>query len=217
MLSAYLHTLATDDAGQEEPAVTRDRLKDRFPKGATRRMTQLGMLVGSVLEPLHPGEFDTVVYASEFAESRALEGYLDSFPGPSPTLFQTSIHPSAVQQFLIQRQQPVRTFFPMTGRAQLVARALQTALLAETPRTVLCGGEECGTWLLQAGAASPRAFAFAVALSSDPNGALGKLQWTPSADSRGELTLAHFFDALRNRESLDLAPCAGARLTLSWN
>lgn len=216
MLTGYIQKVTTEDPGPEDPAGTRDRLKDRFPRGATRRMTQLGLLIGAVLEPLNPGERDTLIYASEYAESRALEGYLDSFPGPSPTLFQTSIHPSAVQQFLIQRQQPVRTFFPMTGATHLVAQALQTALLADTPRSLVCGGEERGTWLLDNAAASPRTFAFGLALTHDPAEAIGKLTLEPSDSAGGELRLPRFFDALRQREALALSPAAGLWLTLSW-
>lgn len=217
MLTAYIHFLTTDDAGAEEPGVSRDRLKDRFPKGATRRMTQLGMLVSAALEPHKPAQNDTLIYASEYAESRALEGYLDSFPSASPTLFQTSIHPSAVQQGMIQRLQPIGAFFPMTGRKQLVAHALQTALLAETPRVILCGGEERGTWLLENGVASDRAFAFALTLTREPTGAMGKISLAPSSAPDGELTLPRFFDALQRRESLDLAPAAGVRLILTWS
>jgi len=216
MLAAYIHAVATDDPGAEEPAGTRERLKDRFPRGATRRMTQLGLLMGAVLDPLRLTEMDTVVYASEFAESRALEGFLDSFPSASPTLFQTSIHPSAVQQWLIQRQQAVRTFFPMTGGPHLVAQALQVALLADTPRSIFCGGDERGTWLLEAGAASMRTFAFALALSRDPLGAMGEIKLAPSDHASGDLSLQRFFDALQGRESLALSPTAGLWLTLDW-
>lgn len=216
MLTAYIHTVMTEDPGLEEPAGTRDRMKDRFPRGATRRMTQLGLLIGAVLDPLGLSEMDTVIYASEFAESRALEGFLDSFPSASPTLFQTSIHPSAVQQWLIQRQQAVRTFFPMTGGPHLVAQALQVALLADTPRSILCGGDERGTWLLEAGAASTRTFAFALALSHEPTGAVGEIQLAPTEHPSGELSLQRFFDALKNREPLALAPTAGLWLTLTW-
>src|SRR5215212_2693920 len=113
MLERYLHALSVCDAATEDPAITRERLKDRFPRGATRRMTQLGLLVGAALDELTPRADDTVVYASAFAETRALEGYLDSFPSASPTLFQTSIHPSAVQQALIGRQHAVGEFFPL--------------------------------------------------------------------------------------------------------
>src|SRR6185503_12778557 len=178
MLETYLHALSCADAGIEEPAATRERLKDRFPRGATRRMTQLGMLVGTALEDIRPRAGDALVYASVFAETRALESYLDSFPSASPTLFQTSIHPSAVQQMLIGRQHPVGEFFPVTGRAYLVANAIQAAALCTAPRVLLCGGEERGTWLLEHRVASDRTFAFALALGGARDGALARFSLT---------------------------------------
>lgn len=179
-------------------------------------MTQLGLLLGHVLGKLAPGENDTLVYASVYAESRALEDYLVSFPAASPTLFQTSIHPSAVQQALIARQQPVRQFFPHTGRAQLVAHALQSALLATTPRSILCGGEERGTWLREHGAASDSSFAFALALTTESTGALGTLSLAPSERDEGELTLPDFFAALAERRSLHQPVAPGLLLRLNW-
>ncbi len=217
MLERYLTALHTEDASLEEPAATRERLKDHFQKNASRRMTQLGLLVGAALEPLAPAEDDTLVYASGFAETRALEGYLDSFPAPSPTLFQTSIHPSAVQQALIARQQAVREFFPLTGGACLCAQALQVALLANSPRTILCGGEERGTWLLASGLSSPRSFAFALALSAYPGGALARLALNPeTGPANASLTLTEFFDLLLARRSFDAAVSPSLRLTLAW-
>jgi hypothetical protein len=115
----FLGLLSTDEAGDEAPAAIRERLKAHFPPGATRRMTTLGMLVGGALSRLEPAEGDAVVYATGYSESRTLEAYLDSFPTPSPTLFQTSIHPSAVQQLMIARQQPVREFMPLSGGRSL--------------------------------------------------------------------------------------------------
>jgi hypothetical protein len=219
MLERWITALHTEDPGLEEPAATRDRFKERFPKNATRRMTQLGLLVGSTLEPLGLTENDTLVYASGYAETRALESYLDSFPGASPTLFQTSIHPSAVQQALIVRQQAVKQFFPMTGGAFLPAQAMQVALLAETPRTILCGGEERGTWLLENKSASDRAFAFAVALSTSPEGAIARLA-LDHVDAGTEedirFTLADFFDVLHTRRSFDGLMAPSRRLTLDW-
>lgn len=218
MPERYLQALSVADVGLEEPAVTRERLKERFPRGATRRMTQLGLLVGAALEDLAPRPEDAVVYASAYAETRALEGYLDSFPGASPTLFQTSIHPSAVQQALIARQQPVEEFFPLTGRAHLVAHAMQAALLCPASRVLLCGGEERGTWLLERKAASDRSFAFALALTRAPAGALARV----SLESCGpelavsELTLPQFFDALRDRRALEGVAAPGLRLQLMW-
>ena len=225
MPELFIQALRTDDAAAEDPAATRERLKEIFPKLASRRMTQLGLSLGSTLLPLNPAETDTVIYASEYAETRALEGYLDSFPSASPTLFQTSIHPSAVQQALIGRQQPIREFFPITGSGHLVVRALQTAALATSPRVLLCGGEERGTWLLERGTASPRTFAFTLALSRETTpSALGRITLAPanasatatSSDATA-LPLVGFFNALHERRPLDLAAAPGVRLTLVWS
>jgi hypothetical protein len=216
MVERYLQAVHCEQPGLEEPAATRERLRDSFPRGATRRMTQLGLLLGNVLNKLSPGEDDTLVYASVYAESRALEEYLVSFPGASPTLFQTSIHPSAVQQAMIARQQPVRQFFPHTGRAQLVAHALQSALLATTSRSILCGGEERGTWLRESKAASETTFAFALSLTRESEGALGTLALEPIDHEDGELSLSDFFAALTERRALNQAAAPGCLLTLKW-
>lgn len=218
MLERFVHALHTDDAGPEDPAATRDRLRDAFPRGATRRMTQLGLLVGSLLQRLDPNENDTVVYASRYAETRALEGYLDSFPLPSPTLFQTSIHPSAVQQALIGRQQPLRRFFPLTGDAHLAAQSLLAAALPANGRTILCGGEERGTWLLEAGSASDRTIAFAVALSPDPAGAVARLRIDPSdtLPAPPALSFPGLFDHLHARRAFACALPGGGRILLDW-
>jgi len=217
MLERHLHAIRTESAGLEAPAATRERLREVFPPGATRRMTQLGLLLGSVLDGLMPEGDDTLVYASAYAESRTLEGYLASFPTPSPTLFQTSIHPSAVQQVLIARQRAVRDFFPLTGGPRLVANAVQAALLAPTQRAILCGGEERGTWLLERGIASSESFAFALALSQEPAGANGALTLTQTDDEGGQLTLPEFFSALHLRTRLHQPAAPGLMLTLQWN
>lgn len=218
MLERYLQALSVEDVGLEDPAATRERVKDRFTRGATRRMTQLGMLIGVALDQLGPNKDDTVVYASEYSETRALEGYLDSFPTASPTLFQTSIHPSAVQQALIGRQQPVGEFFPLTGRSQLVAQAFQTALLSTAPRVLVCGGEERGTWLLEQRAASDRTFAFALALGVEPEGALARvsLQAVDPEIPAVAFGLPEFCDVLRARQSLAVVAAPGLRFRLAW-
>jgi hypothetical protein len=229
MPELFVQALHTDAAGAEEPAATRERLKETFPKLSSRRMTQLGLVLGHTLLPLAPAENDTLIYASEYAETRALEGYLDSFPSASPTLFQTSIHPSAVQQALIGRQQPVREFFPVTGHDHLVVRALQTALLAQTPRVLFCGGEERGTWLLERGTASDRTFAFTLALTRHAASAVGCISLSNTEnltasstakspeDPAAVLSLPDFFDALHARRSLDHVAAPGVRLNLSWS
>ena len=217
MIERYLQSLSVADASQEDLAGTRERLKDRFPRGSTRRMTQLGLLVGAALDELSLQAGDTIVYASAFAESRALESYLDSFPTASPTLFQTSIHPSAVQQALINRQHPVEEFFPLTGRAHLVTHAIQTAVLSPAPRVLLCGGEERGTWLLERGIASDRSFAFALALTEDASDALARVALTSTSETDAiDFTLPEFFDALVARRAIDCVGAPGLRLTLRW-
>jgi hypothetical protein len=217
MLERHFHTVRTEAPGLEEPAGTRERLRDAFPRGATRRMSQLGMLLGSVLGDCGPTGEDTIVYASAYAETRALEAYLASFPTPSPTLFQTSIHPSAVQQVCVARQLPVRAFFPHAGGAQLVAHALRTAMLAPSHRTLLCGGEERGTWLLERGHASAETFAFAVALSRERAGAVGTLSLEATGDEDGELALPRFFSALHQRRPLAQRAAPGLTVTLKWH
>lgn len=243
MLERWITALHTEDPGLEEPAATRDRFKARFPRNATRRMTQLGMLVGSTLEPLKLTENDTLVYASAYAETRAIEGYLDSFPSASPTLFQTSIHPSAVQQALIVNQQPVREFFPLTGGAHLPAQALEVALLASDAvasslastaparvpgRAILCGGEERGTWLLENKSASERAFAFALALSTSSDGAIGRITLDHLADTGSThaatdtaacvpFSLPDLFDVLHARRPFEGNIAPSRRLTITWS
>jgi hypothetical protein len=216
MIERYLQRLTTDDADSETPAQTRDRLKAQFAPGATRRMTTLGLLVGSVLQPLEPGEDDSLVYASGYAESCALESFLDSFPTPSPTLFQTSIHPSAVQQLMIGRQKPVRTFLPLSGGALLAFHALRTSFGAPAPRSILCGGEEKGTWLLDYGLASDRTFAFAAAFSDAANSeTLAAVRLVPEACA-GSMGIATLFDLLHLRRPFDGPVAPGWRLSLAW-
>jgi hypothetical protein len=216
MIERWIQAANTDDAGGEGPAATRNRLKGRFPAGATRRMTTLGMLVGSSLAELVPGEDDAVVYASGYAESCALEGFLDSFPTPSPTLFQTSIHPSAVQQLMIGRQTAVHEFLPHSGSRLIAFQALRSALLSDAPRVLLCGGEERGTWLLDHGLASDRTFGFALSLCREKGErAIGRVRLV-RANGDGELGLAAFFDVVRSRAPYGgfVAPCW--RLELEW-
>lgn len=218
MVERYIQALSTEEASNEDLAGTRERLKDRFPRGSTRRMTQLGLLIGTALDDLSPESNDTVVYASAYGESRALEGYLDSFPSVSPTLFQTSIHPSAVQQALINRQLPIAEFFPLTGRAHLVVHAFQTALLSAAPRVLLCGGEERGTWLLDRGIASDRTFALALALTSSPENALARISLVemPAETKAIDFTLPELFDAVVARRSVDCVGAPGIRIILQW-
>ena len=216
MPELYIHTLNTDNAALEEASATRERLRGAFPPGASRRMTQLGMLVGSVLGPLTPVEQDAIVYASSFGESRSLEAYLDSFPSASPTLFQTSIHPSGVQQFMIGRQIPCSQLFPVTGASLLVVQSLLTAALTGAPRTILCGGDERGSWLAENRAAALESFAFAMSLgSSRLESSLGRLFLDTSA-GEGELGLHDWFMHLHQRTAFEGWIAPDWKLKLEW-
>jgi len=216
MTERFVHQLEIEYPGAETPAETRERLREHFPRGSLRRMTQLGLLVGRVLEPMKLQGDEAVVYASAYGESRTLEEYLASFPTPSPTLFQTSIHPSAVQQALIARQRGLRQFYPLTGGRLLGSHALQTALQIQASRTVLCGGEERGSWLLGHGVASEVSFAFAFDLSSDPARAIARIRLEPGPDAGSALSLPELFYHLRDRLALRRVIAPGLNLALEW-
>jgi len=201
----------------ETAAAARARLADRFPRPTLRRMTHLGLLVGTALDGVELGADDAVVYASTFAETRALEDFLASFPAASPLLFQTSIHPSAIQQVLIGRQQPVRRFWPVTGRRRLVESALLAALMEPAPRVVLAGGEERGSWMLEQNMASDQAFAFGLVLATDPTGARGRVRFQPddSAPDATCPTLLALAEAVARQEALRWRG-AGGEWSLEW-
>jgi len=215
----FIHHLRVElPPATEAVAEARARLGDKFPRTALRRMTHLGLLLGSALEGVTLGPEDAVVYASSYAETRALEYFLGSFPLASPLLFQTSIHPGGVQQVLIGRQQPVTRLWPLAGRSRLVEHALLTALLEPAPRVVVLGGEERGTWLLEQGYASDRAFAFALVLTRDPEGAVGRVSFTASSGATDEAcpTLPALADALSARQSLAWHG-AGGEWSVTWS
>ena len=217
MLERFIQNIFTDDAGAETQTETRERLKGSFAPGATRRMTQLGMVVGAVLNKLEPQATDTLVYASTFAESRSLESYLDSFPTASPTLFQTSIHPSGAQQALIGRQRSLGEVFSHSGVEQMPAQSLLTAMLAPAARVILCGGEERGGWLVNYYSAQDRTFAYALALTREPGAApLGRLTLVPTEEA-GSMKQSDWFDLLHQRRALDGPIALGLRLQLNWS
>lgn len=213
----YIHYVRTElPAPDEAAAGARVRLAEKFPRTTLRRMTHLGMLLGSVLEDSGLGPDDALVYASSYAETRALEDFLQSFPAASPLLFQTSIHPGGVQQVLIGRQQPIARLWPLAGHRRLVEQALLTGLLETAPRVAVAGGEERGSWLLEHGVASARAFAFALVLTASPDDAAGRVAFAPGtvADEACP-TLESFTEGLAARRSFRWSG-AGGTWTLDW-
>jgi hypothetical protein len=216
MVERGIEAVRIESPTGENAAQTRQRLSALFPRGALRRMTQLGMLIGSVLDGWEPAETDAIYYASAHAEAKSLEDYLRSFPLASPLLFQTSVHPSAVQQVLIGRQQAVGRYVPMAGERMVVEQALVAALVDPAPRVIFTGGEEQGTWLAAAGAAAPDSFAFALTLVAG-RGSLGGLQFTPGRTSEpAPGGLRGFALSLAAREPLDWSGPAGS-FRLAWH
>jgi hypothetical protein len=218
MIERFLHHVRVErPAAGEAAAEARLRLAEKFPRTALRRMTHLGLLVGSALDGVLLGPEDALVYASTFGETRALEEFLASFPAASPLLFQTSIHPGGVQQVLIGRQQPIARLWPLAGRSRLVEQALLTALLEPAARGALAGGEERGTWMLEHHLASARSFAFAATLTREPASALGRVAFTPGQPTDDVCpTLENFTQALAERGPLRWHGAGGA-WTLDWS
>lgn len=213
MLERFIHHVGTErPPASESAAEARERLREKFPRAAVRRMTHLGLLVGSTLDGVEVTAADALVYATTYAETRALEDYLASFPHPSPLGFQTSIHPSGIQQVLIGRQRAVGRVWPLAGRARLVEQAWLTALLEPASRVLLIGGEERGTWLLEQRQASDRSFAFALVLTGDREGACGRIAFAPAADAADEPcpALPEFADAVAERRALSWRGAGGA-------
>jgi hypothetical protein len=217
MLERYIHHLRVErPVAGETAAEARERLREKFPRAALRRMTHLGMLLGATLDGVALAPDDALVYATSYAETRALEDFLQSFPAASPLLFQTSIHPGGIQQVLIGRQQPVARLWPLAGRVRLVEQALRTSLMETAPRVVLAGGEERGTWLLEEKMASERAYAFSLGLTAEAAGAVGRVAFEVAnlADEPCP-SLAQWTDALAERHPLKWNGGGGA-WTLEW-
>ena len=118
--------------GPFEGAIPPEHIRElakNFSSNAARRMTHLGLLLGETLREFSIGPNDAVIYATTFGETVATGRYLESFPTASPLFFQTSIHPSAIEQVLINRGCPVRELTPLAGQPDLSAQAALTALL----------------------------------------------------------------------------------------
>jgi hypothetical protein len=213
----YIHQLRVELPAPGETVVeARARLAEKFPRNVSRRMTHLGLLLGSTLDGIPLGPEDAVVYASTFAETRSLEDFLGGFPAASPLLFQTSIHPGGIQQVMVGRQQPVARLWPLAGNERIVEQAFETALLEPAARVIVTGGEERGTWMLEHQMAAAQPFAFALALGREATGAIGRVRFVPGEVSAGPCpTLEELANALSGRRPLDWLGVGGA-WTLAW-
>ena len=221
MPESYLHHYACAEVSHPATEAELADLKQALPRAAVRRMSLLGLRTlanGSYAIGVEVGPADCVLYATAFSETRALEKYLEGFPTPSPLLFQSSIHPSAIEQVLIARQQGVGAFFPLAGDPKRIdATALHAVFSSTGARTLLVCGEEQGTWLMDPLNGSRRDLACLAVFSPDPVGALACLRWTPaSLPDACPADRAHgWHDALARRHDLCLEHPAG-HLHFSW-
>ena len=194
-------------------------LKAEFPGRSARRMTRLGMQLSHVLRPLEIDSSCSLVYATSYSETCTIEKFLDSFPFPSPQAFQTSIHPGGVEQFLIQNKIPIDELFPLAGGDDLLIRALDTVQLCSGRRVILCGGEERGTWLADAGISAASNYAWALALQTQPTAqTIGRIWWERLAAAAGDPTLLiDFIRALQSQSPYHYHAPEGGQLELNWS
>lgn len=217
MIERFIQRLECFEWPEDADPAVGVTLREGLPRAAARRMTRLGLLCTKVLRPM-PGTPETaIVYATGMSESRTLEQYLDSFPDPSPTAFQASIHPAGAQQALIALARPTREFYPLAGEKWLLDQALQTCLLAEARDVVLVAGEERGGWLRKADLASERSFAFALHLSNVAEGAIARLRLDRATEETdASFHLADAFDRFASRENWQIASHPAGRWEWQW-
>ncbi|RKX33944.1 MAG: hypothetical protein DRP71_08680 [Verrucomicrobia bacterium] len=218
VIEKYLHRPVTLRAEGEDTATGRNLLPPVISRRAARRMTHLGTLIARVLDSQSVDRETSLIYGSTYAETRSLEDYVDSFPRPSPLLFQGSIHPSAIQQVFVSTKFPVGEFVPLTGDRHLVASMLNIAFRSAADRAVLVGGEERGTWLLDHGLASPEAWAWSLELNSARNGAAGVVRLNAETDETKEDPIGHslFFRTLAERRPMTVPNPGGGSFSISW-
>lgn len=217
----HIKTSRWVDGALDRVSDARARHKEKFPGRSARRMTHLGMLTDLCIRDLDIDEELPLIYTSAFAESGSLEDFIDSFPHPSPMGFQTSIHPSAVEQSLILRKHPVGRFYPITSGRNLAGKALENALLLGEDRLALIGGEEKGDWLTPFGLASDLSFAFALEFYREAEGeSLGAIRFEPADDLDGEsaVELPELYAAVRDCSALRVPSFAlGGWIALDWS
>lgn len=195
----------------------RQELGAGLPRSSLRRCSDLGILMATAMDALAIQENDPIVFLSKGSEARALEAYLESFPTPSPTRFQTSVHPGSIQQVRVARQAPIADYTPMIGDACLPLVGLRTVLFKEPGGCVVLGGEEQCGWLDRYDMGSTEAFVFGFRLSSEEVGCLGEVAFSFDAVRVTEdVRLPQFFRAIRDRLPLQLAHPDIGQIQLKW-
>lgn len=178
MIRRYIQSFVCCFPDPENEREQVDLLIADIPKRAARRMSTLGKQMHHVLQEVRLDLDTSLVYGTTYTEAVALESYLDSIPFASPTAFQTSIHPGGIEQALIMNRQEVAALFPVAGDKELFLQMLQVGFSCVSPRVVLTGGEEKGSWLTGFDLAYLKSFAFSLCLSADPTNAIGEIRWS---------------------------------------
>ena len=194
-----------------------ETLRATFPSNSMRRTSSLGLLMADLWRGQQAAPDDTIIYASVYSETRALEDFLRGFPRPGPVHFQTSIHPAGVQQALVPRQLPVASFFPLVAGPHAAAQALGLALLQPSETSWVAAAEERGTWLLEANAAGDETWALLLQLGSAETPGLGTVTWdTQAPTTNNPATLNALRHALQHRLPRSFPHPSGGCITLRW-
>lgn len=195
-----------------------EALRASFPASSMRRTSSLGLVMADLWRGHQAAPHDSIIYASVYSETRALEDFLRGFPRPGPVHFQTSIHPAGVQQALVPRQLPVASFFPLVAGPHAAAQALGLALLQPSETSWVAAAEERGTWLLEANAASDETWALLLQLGSAETPGLGTVTWDTEAPTTNDpSTLNDLRHAVQNRLPRSFPHPSGGCVTLHWN
>ena len=218
MIKRYIQsfTCCFPDPQNERESV--DALIPDIPKRAARRMSTLGKQMHHVLGSQDLDLDTSLIYGTTFTEAVALESFLDSMPFASPTAFQTSIHPGGIEQALIMNKQEVGALFPIAGNDRLFLQMLQTAFTCTSPRVVVAGGEEKGSWLTDFNLAYLKSFAFSIAISRDATGAIGEIRWSSdySLDASATPCMEDAVVAMKRAISLEFGSPDHGQFMISW-
>lgn len=218
MISRYIASFKCCFPDPENDAAAVAALVPDIQKRAARRMSLLGRQIFHVMSDIDLDLDTSLIYGTTFTEAKALETFLDSIPYASPTAFQTSIHPGGIEQALIMRRQEVAALFPLAGDRTLFLQMIQTALTCSTPRAVILGGEEKGTWLQEFDLAYPRLFAFSMEIRKEPGNCAGSITWDNENPLESPVLpcLEDAVRALHSRETLIFGSPDHGRFRIDW-
>lgn len=162
-------------------------LRAGLSRSGARRMTLPALMVRKALAELGDPKVETLVYQTGNSELRALETYIEGYPEPSPLHFQSSIHPSGVEQVFIEWKRPLPRFFPLANYGGPVPGLRTLHALGGAGILILL--EERGGWTTEYGLSPDFSFVLAFQLQAEGAG-VGRLRWEADAPA-GSLAVTH--------------------------